>query len=553
MHFPHIPLIAVTATASQRVREDCARILRIGTNYQLFRSTANRKNLNYSIRPKPDGAQKVIDDMIDFIKTHHPTNAGIIYCFSRKEAEYVANRLCAGGIVARPYHAEISQEQKDQTQRSWQRNQTQVVVGECSTAPRLLITYFFPTRTAQSYMLCSVLTKDPLLDAIYFTVRRMINHTDQPATIAFGLGINKPDVRFVLHHSLSKSMEGYYQESGRAGRDGKKSDCILYYSPKDATRTIGMVHGKQGPTGSNGFFYMLRYAQADGDDAFCKKFILTALGEPGAEDLQSLLRNGCDRTETRDVGRHAKVAATLLNESSENLTLQQLVTQWRAKNAPAYVKAYPPGTDLNKDECERVLITLVLERVMDFSVTFTSYGSNTYLRLTQRGHALLQAPNPVINIRLPKRKARASRKSSASSSTATSTKKKKASTRTVKGKKTPSPAQADSSGWIRSSEKKRKASASSKSNKSSKQKKSSPSRKKGAKKGSKTKKSSKKIEGDDDDDDVIVLSSSEDEDDKEVTRKRPSKKAKSMSKNQAKDIFDSSSSSSSSESEFELE
>jgi len=134
MHFPHVPLIAVTATASERVRDDCARILRIGTNFQLFRSTANRNNLNYSIRPKPDGAQKVIDNMVDFIKTHHPNNAGIIYCFSKKEAEDVADKLCTGGIVARPYHADISQGRKDQTQRSWQRNQTQVVVGEFSVA-----------------------------------------------------------------------------------------------------------------------------------------------------------------------------------------------------------------------------------------------------------------------------------------------------------------------------------------------------------------------------------------------------------------------------------
>mmetsp|Transcript_34480 Transcript_34480/g.101320 ORF Transcript_34480/g.101320 Transcript_34480/m.101320 type:complete len:1203 (-) Transcript_34480:13-3621(-) len=501
MHFPHVPLIAVTATASERVRDDCARILRIGTNYQLFRSTANRNNLNYSIRPKLDGAQKVIDDMVDFIKTHHPTNAGIIYCFSKKEAEDVADKLCAGGIVARPYHADISQEQKDRTQRSWQRNQTQVVV----------------------------------------------------ATIAFGLGINKPDVRFVLHHSLSKSMEGYYQESGRAGRDGLPADCVLYYSIKDVYRTIGMIHGKQGPTGSNGFYYMMRYAQADGDDALCKRIILSSLGEPGAEDLQMLLKNGCDRTEPREVGRHAKVAATLLYENSGNMTAAQLVTQWRSKNAPAYVKAHPPGTDLNKDECERLIVTLVLERVLDFRVIFNSYGTNTYLRLEQKGHALLHASDPKINIRLPKRKSKTSRKSSVPSSTGAGTKKKKGSA--AKAKSTPSPAQPDSSGWIRSSEKKRKASTGNKGNKTATKEKKSSSRKKRTTGGSKTKQNNKKasdsrIEGDSDDD-VIVLSSSDEEDDEEVIKKRPSKKAKPSSKKQAKDIFDSSSSSS--ESEYELE
>lgn len=151
-HFPSIPLIAVTATASDRVQEACARILRIGTNYQLFRGTANRPNLNYSVRKKPDGSQKVIDDMIDFIRTKHRNDAGIIYTFSKKESEEVADRLCSGGIVARPYHADVQRVHKEMTQRSWMRNETQVVV----------------------------------------------------ATIAFGLGINKPDVRFVLHHSLSK-------------------------------------------------------------------------------------------------------------------------------------------------------------------------------------------------------------------------------------------------------------------------------------------------------------------------------------------------------------
>ena len=148
-HFPHIPLIAVTATASDRVREDCCRILRLGTNYQFFRSTANRPNLHYAVREKASSKDKVVEEIALFIKTHHRNNAGIVYTFSRKDADDVANSLCNHGIVAASYHSDVSKTRKSQVHRSWMRNDTQVVV----------------------------------------------------ATIAFGLGINKPDVRFVLHHT----------------------------------------------------------------------------------------------------------------------------------------------------------------------------------------------------------------------------------------------------------------------------------------------------------------------------------------------------------------
>jgi RecQ family ATP-dependent DNA helicase len=179
-HFPSIPVIAVTATASDKVRQDCCTILALGTNYRFFRSTANRLNLLYSVRPKPDGKDAVVDEMVTFIKEKYPQSAGIVYTLSRKDADTVASCLCEYGVVARPYHSDVSPKNKEMVHRSWMRNETQVVV----------------------------------------------------ATIAFGLGINKPDVRFVLHHTISKTLDGYYQESGRAGRDGKPADCVLYYSPK---------------------------------------------------------------------------------------------------------------------------------------------------------------------------------------------------------------------------------------------------------------------------------------------------------------------------------
>ena len=140
-HFPTVPMLAVTATASEAVRQDCLQLLNMSTSHRFFRSTFRRPNLTYSVAAKLDGKEKVVKQVAEFINSEHPGAAGIVYTFSRKEAEEVAGKLCDHGIIAEPYHSSVTGAAKDNVHRSWMRNETQVVV----------------------------------------------------ATIAFGLGINKPD------------------------------------------------------------------------------------------------------------------------------------------------------------------------------------------------------------------------------------------------------------------------------------------------------------------------------------------------------------------------
>ncbi len=176
--FPSVPVIALTATATERVRDDIIGQLELQRG-RVFRSSFNRANLSYSVRPKADSW----DGLVSLLEKHRD-QPSIIYCFSRQETEELAGRLNRMGFSAAPYHAGLDAGTRRRAQDDFIRDKTPIIV----------------------------------------------------ATIAFGMGIDKPDVRLVVHYSMPKSVEGYYQETGRAGRDGLPSECVLFFSVGDRVR-----------------------------------------------------------------------------------------------------------------------------------------------------------------------------------------------------------------------------------------------------------------------------------------------------------------------------
>ena len=181
--FPLIPFMALTATATERVRKDIVTQLRLKNPF-ISIGSFNRANLSYRVIPKSRPA-----DQVRRLVATHRGGAGIVYCASRRAAESVAESLRDADIAARPYHAGLSDVDRSKNQEAFVRDRLQVIC----------------------------------------------------ATVAFGMGIDKPNVRFVIHHDLPKNVEGYYQETGRAGRDGLASECVLLFSPSDVAKQLNFI------------------------------------------------------------------------------------------------------------------------------------------------------------------------------------------------------------------------------------------------------------------------------------------------------------------------
>ena len=275
------PLIAHTATATPKVQSDILKNLRI-QDAQVFKSSFNRPNLYYEVRDKVDTEK----DIIRFIR-QNPGKSGIIYCLSRKKVEEMAQMLAINGIKALPYHAGLDAKTRADNQDMFLTEEIDVIV----------------------------------------------------ATIAFGMGIDKPDVRFVIHYDIPKSIEGYYQETGRAGRDGQEGQCITYYSYKDIQKLEKFMQGKPVAEQEIGK-QLLQETVAYAESSQCRrKLLLNYFGEDYPEENCGACDNCLHPKKRYDGREELSLVIELIESLPERFKLEHLAAVL-AGDTNAMVKSY---------------------------------------------------------------------------------------------------------------------------------------------------------------------------------------------------------------------
>ncbi|PNY22659.1 ATP-dependent DNA helicase hus2/rqh1 [Tolypocladium capitatum] len=329
--FPEVPVMALTATATQNVIVDIRHNLRM-TNCQTFSQSFNRPNLYYEVRPKASNSDAT-EKIAALINSRYRNVTGIVYTISRKQSEDVAGKLSDQGIAARHYHAGIDPQEKVDVQAAWQKGTVKVVV----------------------------------------------------ATIAFGMGIDKPDVRFVVHHGIPKSLEGYYQETGRAGRDGKPSDCILFYGKGDIRVLKRLIaDGEGNDEQKERQMVMLNRVTAFCDNkSDCRRTeILRYFGEDFTPSQCHKLCDNCKAGlvfEQQDFSEYA-ISAIKVVQKQRRLTANQCADILLGKRYPPHEQQnseeqFGVARGLKKHEVVRVIDRLSAEKAFNEDNVVGNYGA----------------------------------------------------------------------------------------------------------------------------------------------------------------------------------
>jgi len=326
-----IPIIALTATATPKVQQDIIKNLQM-SDATLYKSSFNRPNLFYEIRPKRD----VLKEIIRYIK-YNTGKSGIIYCLSRKKVEEVAEALNLNGIKALPYHAGLEPKVRADTQDKFLMEDVEVIV----------------------------------------------------ATIAFGMGIDKPDVRFVIHHDIPKSMEGYYQETGRAGRDGGEGVCIAFYAQKDVEKLAKFMKDKpvaEREIGTQILKEVIDYAES----GVCRrKQILHYFGENFNETGCNCMCDNCKKPKKLfEAEEHLKTVLALIKnigEKFDDTHILNILMGMETAQTIAYEHSKLSEFGHGKVEGENLWKSLIRQAVLNnfLSKDIDNYG---LLRLTNSGN-----------------------------------------------------------------------------------------------------------------------------------------------------------------------
>ena len=333
------PLITLTATATPKVQMDIQKNLGMA-DATVFKSSFNRPNLYYELRPKNDPDR----DIIRFVK-QNPNKSGIIYCLSRKKVEELAELLVANGIKALPYHAGMDAQTRADNQDAFLMEGVDVIV----------------------------------------------------ATIAFGMGIDKPDVRFVIHYDIPKSLEGYYQETGRAGRDGGEGFCLTFYSYKDIQKLEKFMQGKPVAEQEIGKLLLLE-TQSYAESSMCRRHsLLHYFGEEYTQDNCGSCDNCCQPRPRIDITQELVLALKALKEIGDKFKIDHLITLLLGKTT-ANIKSY--GHNKNRyfgagNEKSEALWSAIVRQGLIMGLIDKNIENYGLISITAAGEEFIAKPKTV--------------------------------------------------------------------------------------------------------------------------------------------------------------
>ncbi len=356
--FPQVPIVALTATANEQVQTDVVRQLRLQEDHFFCRASFNRANLSYAVRHKTGKLQQLLE-----VIEPRRGESGIVYCGSRAKAEDLASALTSQGYRALPYHAGMASERRNSHQEEFDRDDAEIIC----------------------------------------------------ATVAFGMGIDKPNIRYVIHYDLPKNLMSYYQETGRAGRDGLPSECVLLYAPGDKVKIIRFIDERPGRQERMVAMAQLNEMAGFAETTECRRRVLLRhFGEEYPEENCGSCDNCLqpEQIETYDATRPAQMLLSCVIRLKESFGAAYVIDVLRGSEAQRIISnrhhqlsTYGIGTEISKEEWRAIIHGLLAD-----GYVIQNPDAYNVIQVTRKGMDALLEKRPILLRRTrrekPKGKAR---------------------------------------------------------------------------------------------------------------------------------------------------